>query len=365
MNMNKFMLSLNKHMVMIPIPSSISYFWGFGSILGACLLVQILTGLFLAMHYQASISLSFESVILIMNDMNWGWLIRLIHANVASFFFISVYIHIGRSLRYGGYNLILPWCGGVVVFLLLMATAFMGYVLPWGQMSYWGATVITNLLGAIPFVGGSVVEWVWGGFSVSDPTLVRLFSLHFLMPFILLGGVMMHLIGLHSTGSSNPLGVSEDTDKVTFHPFFMVKDLVGLTALAGVALLVVFQFPFMFMDPDNFIPANPLNTPPHIQPEWYFLFAYAILRSIPNKFGGVMALIMSILILLWLPLSSNGRPANSFMVKVIVSFQSMMFILLTWLGAEPVEAPFILMGRLVSLIYFMLFIWWNRLISLV
>nr|AID54837.1 cytochrome b [Hoplopleura kitti] len=360
----KYFSPMAKHLVSIPIPSSISYMWSLGSILGLCLGVQIVSGLFLAMHYQASVSLSFDSVILIMNDMNWGWFIRLVHANVASFFFISVYFHIGRGLRYGSYKLMYPWCSGVIILLLLMGTAFMGYVLPWGQMSYWGATVITNLLGAIPYVGISVVEWVWGGFSVGDPTLVRLFSIHFILPFALAGVVMIHLVGLHSTGSSDPLGLGEDLDKVTFHPFFSWKDVVGYVVMVFVVLIIIYQFPTVFMDPDNFIPANPLNTPPHIQPEWYFLFAYAILRSIPNKFGGVMALLMSILILLWLPLSSGvlGNKTSP-ILKLLVSLQVMMFLLLTWLGAEPVEFPFITLGRIVSFAYFSLFIWWSLLVD--
>nr|AID54844.1 cytochrome b [Hoplopleura akanezumi] len=365
MNKNKLMLELSKQLVMIPIPSTISYMWGLGSVLGLCLGVQIVTGLFLAMHYQASVMLAFDSVVLMMNDMNWGWLIRLTHANVASVFFIMVYLHISRSLRYGGYMLIAPWCSGVMILLLLMGTAFMGYVLPWGQMSYWGATVITNLLGAIPYLGISVVEWVWGGFSVGDPTLVRLFSLHFLVPFVLGGLVLIHLMGLHITGSSNPLGVSENSDKVTFHPFFSVKDVLGFLLVIGMTMVIIFQAPFVFMDPDNFIPANPLSTPPHIQPEWYFLFAYAILRSIPNKFGGVLALLMSILILLWLPLSSGAVSLDKTnpLVKSVLAIQVICFILLTWLGAMPVEFPFIGLGRLVSLIYFITFIWWGWLVS--
>nr|QPF24314.1 cytochrome b [Hoplopleura sp.] len=364
MKLRGLSLTLSQQLVSIPIPSSISYLWGFGSILGMCLLTQIVSGLFLAMHYQASVDLSFDSVILIVNDVNWGWLLRFTHANVASVFFIAVYAHIGRSLRYGGYRLVLPWSGGVIILLLLMGSAFMGYVLPWGQMSYWGATVITNLLGAIPYVGVLAVEWVWGGFSVEDPTLVRLFSFHFSTPFILSVVVLIHLMGLHATGSSNPLGVSENSDKVTFHPFFSVKDLLGFITLIGIVMLIVLEMPSIFMDPDNFTQANPLSTPPHIQPEWYFLFAYAILRSIPNKLGGVAALFMSILILFWLPLSSGvSLDTSGLLVKVMVSTQVSLFLLLTWLGAEPAEFPFIALSRVSSLGYFMVFIWWGTLLS--
>nr|UTN43144.1 cytochrome b [Strongylocotes lipogonus] len=327
-----------------PSPSSLSYMWNYGSLLGVCLLIQIISGLFLSFHYVSAISESFESVIKITEEVNWGWLVRSVHANGASFFFIFVYIHIARGMFYGSYLSWPTWIIGVIILFLLMGTAFLGYVLPWGQMSFWGATVITNLVSAIPFVGGDLVCWIWGGFSVSQPTLERFFSLHFLLPFVLALFVILHIVFLHEKGSMSPLGVDSNSDKVYFHPYFMVKDVLGILVFFFVLLLISVSWSDLFMDPDNFTPANPLSTPPHIQPEWYFLFAYAILRSVPNKLGGVIALVLSILILMVLPFL-KGKSSRFLVVKKVLFWnQVVVFFLLTWIGAMPVEFPFVYVG---------------------
>nr|YP_010872811.1 cytochrome b [Franciscoloa pallida]WGU50375.1 cytochrome b [Franciscoloa pallida] len=337
----------------LPTPSSISLMWNFGSLLGVCLMVQIASGVFLAMHYCSGMTMAFESVVHISSDVNWGSLIRYLHANGATFFFLFIYLHIGRGLYYGSYNLTFTWLVGVMIFFLFMGVAFMGYVLPWGQMSYWGATVITNLVSAIPYLGTTVVEWVWGGFSVSEPTLMRFFTIHFILP---LGGVVLvmgHLFFLHETGSNNPLGLMHNSDKVSFHPFFTVKDLMGFIVASFLLAFICLYTPFAFMDPDNFIEANPLVTPVHIQPEWYFLFAYAILRSIPSKLGGVIAMVFSIAILTLLPFlkKSKNVHGNKFYQVLFVN-QVLIFVLLTWIGALPVEVPFLYIGQILSLIYF-------------
>nr|AGI04234.2 cytochrome b [Pediculus schaeffi] len=337
----------------VPIPSSLSYSWNFGSLLGLFLVIQILSGLFLASHYEASMS-SFWSVILIDFDVFSGWLVRSFHANGASFFFIIVYLHIWRSLWFSCFTQFYVWCSGIVIIFTMMAVAFMGYVLPWGQMSFWGATVITNLLSALPLVGKDLVIWVWGGFSVSHPTLERLFTLHFLLPFILLIFVLIHIIFLHQEGSSNPLGLDLNSDKIYFYPYFYLKDLVGAFICLFVFSVVCINSPDFFMDPDNFIECNPMITPPHIQPEWYFLFAYAILRSVPNKLGGVLALVLSILSLLVLSKGSSISGRFSMKRKFLVySFISTFFIL-SWLGSLPAEYPFTLLSQVMSLIYFTL-----------
>nr|AFV57320.1 cytochrome b [Harpadon nehereus] len=277
----------NDALVDLPAPSNISALWNFGSLLGLCLITQIVTGLFLAMHYTSDVATAFSSVAHICRDVNYGWMIRNLHANGASFFFICIYIHIARGLYYGSYLYMETWNIGVILLLLVMMTAFVGYVLPWGQMSFWGATVITNLLSAVPYVGGTLVEWIWGGFSVDKATLTRFFAFHFLFPFVIVAVTAIHLLFLHETGSNNPTGINSDVDKIAFHPYFIYKDLLGFVImLAGLSALAFF-YPNLLGDPDNFTPANPLVTPPHIKPEWYFLFAYAILRSIPNKLGGV------------------------------------------------------------------------------
>nr|WIM51625.1 cytochrome b [Colpocephalum spinicollis] len=345
-----------KNTMKLPLPSSISLMWNYGSLLGVCLSMQIITGMFLAMHYCSSTSLAFMSVVHLNMDVNWGWLIRYLHANGATFFFFLIYMHIARGIYYKSYNHVMVWLVGVIIFFLFMGVAFMGYVLPWGQMSYWGATVITNLISAIPYMGKYIVEWVWGGFSVSEPTLMRFFTIHFFLPFIGLALVIGHLFFLHETGSNNPLGLMKNSDKISFHPFFTVKDLMGFIILFFMIALICLMSPFMFMDPDNFIEANSLVTPVHIQPEWYFLFAYAILRSIPSKLGGVLAMVMSILILIFLPLSkkSNNTHSNK-LYQIICLNQYLIFIILTWVGSLPVEVPYLLIGQIVSFIYFMNF----------
>nr|AYJ22291.1 cytochrome b [Lymantria mathura]QYK91756.1 cytochrome b [Lymantria mathura] len=356
---NPIIKILNNSLIDLPSPSNISYWWNFGSLLALCLITQIMTGLFLTMYYTANIELAFYSVNYICRNVNYGWLIRTLHANGASFFFICIYLHIGRGMYYESFTLKQTWMIGVMIFFLLMGTAFMGYVLPWGQMSFWGATVITNLLSAIPYLGTMLVNWIWGGFAVDNATLTRFYTFHFLFPFIILMMTMIHLLFLHQTGSNNPLGLNSNYDKIPFHPFFTFKDLLGAIVLITMLILLSLTNPYLLGDPDNFIPANPLVTPIHIQPEWYFLFAYAILRSIPNKLGGVIALIMSILILIILPLTFNKKiqgiqfyPLNQIMFWSLTTT----IILLTWIGARPVENPYILTGQILTINYFSYYI---------
>nr|YP_009589869.1 cytochrome b [Jaydia lineata]QBL76452.1 cytochrome b [Jaydia lineata]QID90295.1 cytochrome b [Jaydia lineata]QJW34798.1 cytochrome b [Jaydia lineata] len=349
----------NDALVDLPAPSNISIWWNFGSLLGLCLVIQLGTGLFLAMHYTSDIATAFSSVAHICRDVNFGWLIRNLHANGASFFFICIYLHIGRGLYYGSYMYKETWNIGVVLLLLVMATAFVGYVLPWGQMSFWGATVITNLLSAVPYVGGTLVQWIWGGFSVDNATLTRFFAFHFLLPFIVAAVTLLHLLFLHETGSNNPVGLNPNADKIPFHPYFTYKDLLGFIVLfLALACLALFS-PNYLGDPDNFTPANPLVTPPHIKPEWYFLFAYAILRSIPNKLGGVLALLASILILMLVPIlhtskhrSLTFRPFSQFIFWTLVAD----IAILTWIGGMPVEDPYIIIGQVASALYFFIFL---------
>nr|WAX39166.1 cytochrome b [Anaplecta sp. 4 ZQW-2020] len=349
---------VNNSLIDLPTPSNISTWWNFGSLLGTCLMIQIITGLFLAMHYAPNIDLAFNSVNHICRDVNYGWMLRTIHANGASMFFVCIYLHVGRGMYYGSHKLIQTWTIGVLILFLTMATAFMGYVLPWGQMSFWGATVITNLLSAIPYLGTEMVQWVWGGFAVDNATLNRFFTFHFLLPFIISAMVMIHLMFLHQTGSNNPLGTNSNLDKIPFHPYYTSKDVMGILFMMMALVLLTLMNPYLLGDPDNFIPANPLVTPVHIQPEWYFLFAYAILRSIPNKLGGVIALVLSIAILFILPMNKakfqgiQFYPINQMMFWVMTNI----VILLTWIGARPVEDPYVITGQYLTVMYFLYFI---------
>nr|BAM21096.1 cytochrome b [Lepus timidus] len=346
---------VNHSLIDLPAPSNISAWWNFGSLLGLCLMIQILTGLFLAMHYTSDTATAFSSVTHICRDVNYGWLIRYLHANGASMFFICLYMHVGRGIYYGSYTYLETWNIGIILLFAVMATAFMGYVLPWGQMSFWGATVITNLLSAIPYIGTTLVEWIWGGFSIDKATLTRFFAFHFILPFIIAALVMIHLLFLHETGSNNPSGIPSDSDKIPFHPYYTIKDLLGFLVLILLLMLLVLFSPDLLGDPDNYTPANPLNTPPYIKPEWYFLFAYAILRSIPNKLGGVLALVMSILILAIIPFlhmskqrSMMFRPISQVLFWILVAD----LLTLTWIGGQPVEHPFITIGQVASILYF-------------
>nr|AXS66109.1 cytochrome b [Cucujoidea sp. 46 KM-2017] len=350
---------INNSLINLPTPSNISTLWNFGSLLGLCLMIQLITGIFLAMHYCPNVELAFNSVAHICRDVNYGWLIRTLHANGASFFFICLYIHIGRGIYYSSYILIHTWMVGVTIFFLVMATAFLGYVLPWGQMSFWGATVITNLVSAIPYLGMTIVQWIWGGFAVDNATLTRFFTFHFMLPFIVSAFVMIHLLFLHQTGSNNPLGTNSNIDKLPFHPYFIYKDIMGFLILIMALTILTLTNPYLLGDPDNFIPANPLVTPIHIQPEWYFLFAYAILRSIPNKLGGVLALVFSIAILYIMPfinkkkyLSNQFYPINKLLFWLFFNN----ILLLTWIGARPVEDPYIIVGQTLTISYFIFFL---------
>jgi|TARA_B110000971_G_scaffold15850_1_gene14646 ubiquinol-cytochrome c reductase cytochrome b subunit len=352
---------LNNHLVDYPTAINTSYLYGFGSMAGLMLVVQILTGIFLAMHYTGHVDLAFASVEHIMRDVNNGWLIRYAHANGASFFFLVVYIHIGRGLYYGSY--MTPrehlWCSGVLIFVLMMATAFIGYVLPWGQMSFWGATVITNLFSAIPLVGDSIVSWLWGGFSVDNATLNRFFSLHYLLPFLIAGVVILHLILLHQSGSTNPLGIESNLDKISFYPYFYVKDLFGFIMLMVAFTWFCYFYPNSMGHPDNYIPANPMVTPPHIVPEWYFLPFYAVLRSIPDKLGGVLAMggaLLMLVLLPWLNTSKVRSTAFRPIYRKLYWLSIANFFVLGWIGQNVVETPYIEVGQFTTAFYFAFFL---------
>jgi ubiquinol-cytochrome c reductase cytochrome b subunit len=363
-----------KEVTYLPSPFNISIWWNIGSIIGLILALQILTGFFLSIHYSANVARSFESVIHIIRDVPLGWLIRSLHANGASFFFVFLYLHIARGLYYQSY-ITQPksWIAGSTIFLLRMATAFLGYVLPWGQISFWGATVITNFLSAIPYVGRLVVEWVWGGFRIGQATLNRFYSLHFIMPFIIIILAILHLVFLHEKGSTNPLGCTNHIRKVTFHPYFTWKDSVGFIIVLISLIFVSLYFPYVLGDPENFLLANSMVTPVHIIPEWYFLFAYAILRSIPSKLGGVIALAASVIILYLLPLLKFERGISTsfnLFYQVLFWIFSSNFLLLTWLGSCPIEVPYRTLAVPSTILYFLLLVLiplssflWNFLIS--
>lgn len=350
---------INNSLIDLPTPSNISSWWNFGSLLGLCLGIQIITGIFLTIYYTANIELAFFRVNYIIRDVNYGWLIRTLHANGASFFFICIYLHIGRGIYYESFIYKYTWIIGVLILFILIATAFIGYVLPWGQISFWGATVITNLLSAIPYLGTTLVNWIWGRFTIDNATLTRFYTFHFLLPFVILIITIIHLLFLHQTGSNNPLGINRNLDKIPFHPFFSFKDLIGFIILLFFLLTLTLTNPYLLSDPDNFIPANPIVTPTHIQPEWYFLFAYAILRSIPNKLGGVIALVISIIILFILPFTFYKKiqglqfyPINQIYFWIIV----ITIVLLTWIGAKPVESPYIFTSQILTINYFLYYL---------
>lgn len=350
---------INNALIDLPAPNNISILWNYGSLLGICLIIQIVTGLFLSIHYVSHIDLAFSSAAHISRDVNYGWIIRSIHANGASIFFLFLYIHTGRGIYYGSFKLIETWNIGVILFILTIATAFIGYVLPWGQISFWGATVITNLFSAIPYIGKTLVEWIWGGFAVDNATLNRFFAIHFVLPFIIAAVAFLHLVFLHQTGSNNPLGINCNSDRVPFHTYYSTKDALGFIIALTLFIIIVLFTPNLLTDPENFLLANPLVTPIHIKPEWYFLWVYAILRSIPNKLGGVVALFAALLILFILPLTTANNksgiifyPLNQIIFWILVSS----WIILTWIGGRPVEDPFIIIGQSFTIIYFRFYI---------
>ena len=347
--------------VTYPCPVTLTYWWNFGSLAFVCLLLQIITGIFLAMHYVPNADLAFNSVEHIMRDINNGWLIRYLHANGASMFFLVVYVHMFRGLYYGSYSFPrqLVWCTGVIILLIMILTAFLGYVLPWGQMSFWAATVITNLVSAVPYIGIDILNWLWGGYSVDNATLNRFFSFHYLFPFILVGLVGLHLVYLHENGSNNPLGIMFNGDKIPFTPYFTIKDIFGVSLFFIIFSYFVFFDPVYLGHPDNFIPANPLVTPTHIVPEWYFLPFYAILRSVPDKLFGVILLLASIIILLVFPFIIKAKVHTGYFRPLYQIFFWFFFfnsLLLGWIGGKAIEEPYYLLGQLFTIFYFLYFI---------
>nr|APL97256.1 cytochrome b [Linevichella vortex] len=359
LTLNPLMKVFTSTLIKLPAPTNISTMWNFGSILSICLILQLVTGLLLASTYSANMSSSFQLVSQMMETSDKGWILRYAHANGASLFFASMYLHIGRGIFYSSFLYKHVWAVGVTILLLSMATAFMGYVLPISQMSYWGASVITSLFSEVPYMGPSLVQFIWGGSSVSGPTITRFFTFHFLFPFVILALVATHVTFLHQTGSSNPLGLASNSMKITFNFFFSLKDLAGALIAVMLFLILIFYWPLTLGDDENFTLANPAVTPQHIQPEWYFLFAYAILRSVPNKLGGVIALVMSVMILYLLPLtfmasmkSSSFYPCNNLLFWALVFTVA----LLTWIGMRPVEEPYVLTGQVLTLMYFTYFL---------
>uniref|UniRef100_UPI003D46CE42 cytochrome b n=1 Tax=Geniotrigona thoracica TaxID=395500 RepID=UPI003D46CE42 len=357
--LSNYMFNIPISFVYLPTPININYFWNFGSMLGLFLMIQIFSGLFLSMHYCPDVNLAFKSVSYIMKDVNSGWLIRLIHMNGASFYFMMMYIHIWRNLFYYSFKMKQVWMVGSLIMFLSMAAAFLGYVLPWGQMSYWGAMVITNLLSAVPYLGQSIVNWVWGGFSINNSTLNRFFSLHFILPLLIMIFVFIHLMILHITGSSNPVVSKMSVYKVVFYPYFFTKDLITIFFVLIMFMLINLQNPYMMSDPDNFKMANPMITPSHIKPEWYFLFAYSILRSVPNKLGGVIMLFMSIFILFLIPFFNNNKmkslkfyPMNHYLYWMFINI----LIMLTWLGGQSIEYPYTNLNNIFTFLYFFYYI---------
>lgn len=351
---------LNSTLIDLPSPANLSVNWNYGSLLGLVLVIQLITGIVLATRFSGHSDISFDSVIIIYQDSNYGWLLRLVHSTGASFFFLFIYLHIGRGIYYGSYVYPEVWNIGVIIYLILIGTAFLGYVLPWGQMSYWAATVITNLLSAIPWLGRTLVEWVWGGFAVSNPTLTRFFALHYLLPFVITFLVILHIFYLHVYGRSNPLGIRRNTNKVPFHYYYSVKDLFVYFVFFFIFIVFTLKYGYVFIDAENFIPANPLVTPTHIQPEWYFLFAYAILRSIPNKLGGVIGLLLSVLALFAFTISSSKLLFRGMMFSPLARlvFWCLVsnFFLLTWLGSCPAESPYTEVALSCTISYFLLIV---------
>lgn len=368
MSLNKFRWNktyilgfVDSHLIHYPTPITLTYAWSFGSLAGICLVIQIISGILLSLHYTANIDLAFSSVEYIMRDVPNGWFIRYVHANGASMFFIVVYSHIFRGLYYGSYMKPrqLLWCSGVVLFLLIMGTAFTGYVLPWGQMSFWGATVITNMVTAIPFGGQTIVEWLWGGFTVNAPTLRRFYSVHFLLPFIIAGLTIIHLALLHKDGSSSPIGSDTGVDDIPFYPYYFAKDLFAFTCFILFFGIFVFFFPNVLNHPDNCIPADPMETPKHLVPEWYFLPFYAILRSIPHKAAGIVAMVGAILVMLVIPYTYTGYIRNTTYRPLFKVFYWLLvadFLTLMWVGQAPITDPFILLGQIASVYYFGFFL---------
>lgn len=360
-NKNYLLAFVDSHIIHYPTPISFTYAWSFGSLAGICLIIQMLSGIFLSMHYTPNIDLAFLSVEYIMRDVPNGWLIRYIHANGASMFFIVVYAHICRGLYYGSYMepRELLWCSGVILLFLMMGTAFTGYVLPWGQMSFWGATVITNMVTAIPIAGKPIVEWLWGGYTVSNPTLSRFYSVHYVLPFLIAGVTLIHLALLHKEGSNNPIGSDTGVDDIPFYPYFFSKDVFAFSCFLFFFAFFVLYFPNILNHPDNCIPADPLETPAHVVPEWYFLLFYAILRSIPHKAGGIIAMVSAILILMIIPFSNTSYVRNT-TYRPIFKFFFWLFIadciILTWVGQMPVKPAFVFTGQVATVYYFAFFL---------